>query len=139
MNQPVVRIRRIIKAERKKVFEAWTKPELMRNWFFVAPNWSASVSNELKVGGSYKIEMHSEEKNTFTQYGEYKEIKPPEKLVFTWNSSMIQNSLVTIEFKELGDTTELTLTHELLPTEDIRNKHEGGWNGCLDSLEKYLK
>ncbi len=52
---------------------------------------------------------------------------------------MIQNSLVTIEFKELGDATELTLTHEFLPTEDIRNKHEGGWNGCLDSLEKYLK
>ena len=139
MNQPVVRIRRVIKAKRKKVFEAWTKPELLRKWFFAAPNWSASVSNELKVGGSYKVDMHTAEKNTFSHYGEYKEIKPPGKLVFTWNSSMIQNSLVTIEFKELGDATELTLTHELLPTEDIRSKHEGGWNGCLDNLEKYLK
>ena len=139
MTQPVVKIRRVIKAKRKKVFEAWTKPELLRKWFFAAPNWSASVSNELKVGGSYKVDMHTEEKNTFSHYGEYKEIKPPEKLVFTWNSSMIQDSLVTIEFKELGDTTELTLTHELLPTEDIRSKHEGGWNGCLDNLEKYLK
>ena len=70
--------------------------------------------------------------------GEYLEIKPPEKLVFTWNSPAVQNTRVTVELKDLGDSTEIWLTHELLPTEEARKSHEGGWNGCMVKLERLL-
>lgn len=41
-------------------------------------------------------------------------------------------TLVTLEFHEQGDSTELVLNHELFPTEDLKEEHNKGWNGCLD-------
>jgi uncharacterized protein YndB with AHSA1/START domain len=45
-------------------------------------------------------------------------------------------SLVTVEFRDLGDSTEVVLTHELLPTQELREGVRMGWNGCFDMLER---
>jgi hypothetical protein len=45
---------------------------------------------------------------------------------------------VTVEFLDLGLSTEILLTHEHLPTTEQREKHEHGWTGCLQSLGNYL-
>ena len=147
-NPPALVIRRVIHAKRDKVFAAWTKPEIMSQWFFCRTG-SAVVTNDFRVGGSYKNLMTHEpeggkgsgcgsDSSTHMHSGEYLEIIPPEKLVFTWNSHVVQNSRVTVELKDLGDSTELTLTHELLETEELRQQHSGGWEGCLENLLNYL-
>jgi uncharacterized protein YndB with AHSA1/START domain len=71
--------------------------------------------------------------------GEYLEIKPPEKLVFTWNTQAVQNTRVTVELKDLGETTELWLTHELLHEEKQRAAHQGGWETCMAKLDAILQ
>ena len=71
--------------------------------------------------------------------GTYLEIKPPEKVVFSWICEPnVPDSIVTVEFRDLGQSTEIILTHERLPSVEERDKHSQGWNGCLDSLAKYL-
>lgn len=143
---PKLVIKKVISAKREDVFAAWTKPELMQRWF-CPPNWSAKTTNELKVGGSYSHNMISDGKtgsacnsdsNQHLHTGEYLEISPPEKLVFTWNSPSVKNTRVTIELREQGESTELTLTHELLETEELRNRHTEGWEACLANLLTFV-
>jgi len=146
-NVPKLVIKRVIPAKREEVFEAWTKPEIMQKWFFPG-TWSAKSSNDLRVGGCYSHNMISDGSNSGCDHGdsaednihagEYLEIVPPERLVFTWNSDIVKNSRVTVVLRDLGDSTELTLTHELLETEHLRSLHNGGWDACLENLLKYF-
>ena len=73
--------------------------------------------------------------------GTYREVRPPEKLVYTWRweaEPEYGETLVTVEFHDRGGSTEIVLTHELFPTEKARGEHERGWSGCCDKLAKIL-
>ena len=83
----------------------------------------------------------------YKQWIGYRELKPPEKLVLDWNwerfdtqgkSDGPHNSLVTVEFRDLGGSTEVVLTHDLLPTPELRDGVRRGWNGCFDMLERVV-
>lgn len=126
------------------MFDAWTKPEIMQQWFIPA-NGSAVTKNDLRVGGRYEHEMiqngsslcdgtENKPGTRYPHHGEYLEIKPPEKLVFTWNTNLVKDTRVTVEFRDLGESTELTLTHEFFPSEELRAGHDGGWTTCLNNL-----
>ncbi|MGH7699802.1 MAG: SRPBCC family protein [Gemmatimonadales bacterium] len=56
-------------------------------------------------------------------------------LVYTWfweTNVNMGETLVTVEFRDLGGRTEVVLTHELFPTEEDRENHEAGWAACGD-------
>ena len=129
-------VKKIIRAGRDEVFEAFTNPEIMTKWFFAGEDWTVDVSNVLRNGGSYRISMHVPDGKTHTMVGEYREITVPEKLVFTWNSEHVRNTIVTVTFRDLEGATEVAIIHELLPTEEMRNDHRRGWSGCLNNLDK---
>jgi len=132
-------IKKTFKVSKKQLFDAWTQPEMMEKWFFVGENWSAKSTTDLKVGGSYKNVMNTDEKETHEVYGTYKEVSPYDKLVFTWDSPMAAGTVVTLDFKEQGDGTELTLTHDLFKDTQSRDDHNKGWTGCLNNLEKFTQ
>ena len=136
-----VSVRRFLQARRERVFEAWTRPDLMARWFFPGENWSAAISSELRVGGRYEISMRDAEGGKHTQFGQYREIVPVSRLVFTWSCPelAVVDSVVTVELIDHGQRTELVLTHELPPDPKIRRGHEQGWQGCLGNLEKMLE
>ena len=72
--------------------------------------------------------------------GVYREVIPNERLVYTWawKSTPERESLVTVELREKGDATELTLTHERFADSEARDRHQEGWTGCLDRLQRAL-
>jgi uncharacterized protein YndB with AHSA1/START domain len=74
------------------------------------------------------------------QEGAYTSIEPDSRLVFTWTCLElgVADSVVTVELREVGGKTELTLSHELPDDADILREHEGGWKGCLESLAQYI-
>jgi len=129
-------VKRIINANREKVFEACSNPEIMQKWFFPSENWSAEVTNTFEVGGNYIIKMSEPSGEVYTHTGEYREIIPPEKIVFTWNSDLVKDALVSLTFTEVEEYTEITITHYLLPSKESRDKHKQGWIGCLNNLKK---
>ena len=73
-----------------------------------------------------------------TSCGVYREVVPNEKLVFTWawKSTPERESLVTVTFKPDGAGTLLTLLHEQFFDADARDRHQQGWAGAIDKLEK---
>ena len=125
-------------ASRERLFDAWTKPDEMARWFFVSADWRAEAEVDLRVGGQYRLTMFTDLGSELVQTGEYREISPPDRLVFTWNSHAVQDTLVTVEFAEVDGGTSLKLTHELLPNEELRDLHGDGWEGCLASLGTYV-
>jgi uncharacterized protein YndB with AHSA1/START domain len=135
-----VSVKRLLPADVGRVFEAWSSAEAMSRWFVVDPGWTVKATNDFRVGGKYRVEMRQNDGTVFLALGEYVEIAPPRKLVFTWGSALpvIERSLVTIELRQVGSGTELTLTHENLPDTDEGRAHSVGWEGTLSSLERYL-
>ena len=137
-----LQIKRTFQAPRERVFRAWTDRAELARWFAPSADYFTVVPElEFRVGGRYRVEMHHKDGNVHKVSGTYQEIKPPEKIVFTWRwdrDASLEDSLVTIEFHDLGNSTEMTLTHERLPNLEERDKHAHGWNGCIEQLANFL-
>lgn len=138
-------VNRTFNAPRERVFRAWTRAEEMDRWFAPAPGRSVKSSLDARVGGAYRIEMRNADGHVHVASGTYREVQPPERLVFTWNAvgapEPVENTLVTVEFFEAGDAgekTQVTLTHQNFQSADMRDRHQQGWTSCLVGLEKEL-
>jgi uncharacterized protein YndB with AHSA1/START domain len=141
----ILRLERTFNAPRQAVFEAWTNPEVLRRWWASQPGWQAADAEvDLRVGGRYRLSMHDpDSRATHTVVGEYREVSPPERLVYTWSwegdppeMDGSAHTLVTVEFVESGDLTIVLLAHEGFATDHARDQHSSGWNGCLDNLDR---
>ena len=140
-SEAVLSFQRTYAAPRERVFRAWTDPEEIKLWMAPGDDFTIPTAEvDLQIGGKYKIAMKSPDGNLNVVAGTYKEIRPPEKLVFTWTwiegGMDVGETLVTVEFREQGEKTEVSVTHDLLPTDEARQAHSDGWNGCLGRLEK---
>ena len=137
MNKVIVK--HIYQAKQETLFKFWTTPEFMQKFFDADCKEQRNVvvknvNVDLRVGGKHTVLMGGK---GHPHSGEYKEIIPYSKIVFTWSSPVVKDTLVTVEFKAIGDKTECTLTHELLPSEWIE-AHTGGWNQIFKHLEKAI-
>jgi uncharacterized protein YndB with AHSA1/START domain len=133
-----VRIQHSFAAKPEVVFKAWTTPALMRRWLDGGAEHPADVNvtsatSDLRVGGRFEVVMQGH----LLHHGEYRKIVPYSLLVFTWNSHVAQDSLVTVELKARGDHTDLTLTHERLAPDMVQAHHEG-WTRALGNLKHLL-
>ncbi len=137
MTQPLI-VERFLDADCETVFAAWTNPVLIARWFFVDPSWRAEVENELRVGGSYRLTMHTADGERHVMHGEYLEIERPRRVAFTWSSHVASNTRVVVELEPKGNGTQLRLTHYLPSSDEVRKAHEHGWMGCLGNLEHLL-
>jgi len=136
--------RRIIRAAPAQVFRAWTEPALLTGWFAVAEGYTTPVAEvDLRVGGRYRLGMQPPgTAQVDVAAGEYQDIAPPDRLVFTWQwegaPAGAPVTLVTVLFKAHAVGTELILTHERFGSAASRDQHAAGWQGCLDQLERLL-
>lgn len=142
-------IRRILPSSREKVFAAWTKKELLEQWMCkdVPTHHAEYVELDVRPGGGYVIEIKLPKGEMYRGHGIFREVRPPEKLAFTWFWEQVpeakgpiqqHESLVTVELFEQGSSTEIVLTHELLESAAERESSRRGWEGCLDVLARVL-
>jgi uncharacterized protein YndB with AHSA1/START domain len=140
-SEGTLRVRRIFNATRDAVFRAWTDPRALVQWWMPKDGFSVpSAHVDLRVGGRYRVAMRNPAGEVFHLSGTYREVAPPARLVYTWNwedTTGMGETLVTVEFRDLGATTEVVLTHEL-PDAEQRDRHGVGWGGCLDRLAVVL-
>jgi|SRR5579863_8040554 len=137
------RLSRVVNAPSERVFAAWTKPEALKRWWGPPGFTTPSAEVDLRIGGAYKLAMKSPDGETHVVFGTFIEIEAPKKLAYTWaweedDGAPSHESVVTVEFKPKGATTEIVLTHERLANAESRDKHIDGWNGCFDHLEQVL-
>jgi uncharacterized protein YndB with AHSA1/START domain len=137
--KPSLTIKRRFNAPPAKVYAAWTDPQMIARWFGPAGVERVEADSDLRIGGHYSIVMHVPG-DRHDVLGVYREIVPNQKLVYTWawKSTPERDSLVTVTFKPDGEGTMLTLLHEHFFDADARDRHQHGWAGAIDKLEKLL-
>jgi uncharacterized protein YndB with AHSA1/START domain len=136
-----LQIRRIYPQPVAAVYAAFSNPEEMKHWMGPSDDFGeAEVTMDVRVGGCYRIIMRAPDGEVHRVGGVFREIVPNRKLVYSWawESTPERESLVTLEFKPAGQGTELLLTHQRFADTEARDKHQYGWNGCLDRLGRYL-
>ena len=136
--KPSLTLKRRLKAAPDKVFAAWTDPEKVKRWMGPDEATAVAVECEARAGGHYRWVMQNMAGEIHDVSGVYREFVPNEKLVFTWawKSTPERQSLVTVLLKPDGDGTLLTLIHEQFFDEEARDRHQQGWSGALDKMEK---
>src|SRR5208282_1297287 len=77
---------RMLNAPPELAFQAWTSPEYIQQWMRPEPGMVVPLAiMDLRVGGKYRIQMKMPDGEYFTAAGEFREVKPPERLVYTWD------------------------------------------------------
>lgn len=133
----VLEVRRTIRAPQQRVFDAWTKAEELKRWHVGGATVITSASTDVRVGGAWSLLMRNQAGEDHWVRGEYREVDPPKRLVYTWNwdtPDRVKNTLVTVEFRAAGDATEVVVRHEGFADEMQRVMHEAGWNAGLANL-----
>jgi uncharacterized protein YndB with AHSA1/START domain len=136
-------VERTFAAPPTRVFAAWSDPELLRRWWAAAPGWATpEVEVDLRVGGRYRLSMRDPEAPApYTVVGEYLEIDPPRRLVYTWawetpgapDGDAV--STVSVDFEEAEGGTRVVLTHRGLADADSVERHDHGWRAVLANLD----
>jgi uncharacterized protein YndB with AHSA1/START domain len=140
----VLRMERTFSAAAEAVFDAWTRAEILRRWWSPGPDWEAPIAEaDVRVGGRLRIVMRSPQGEEFGGGGEYIEVTPPERLVFTWtwdgHVGHEGSQLIEVEFDDHGDgTTTVVVTNRGIRDQESRESHREGWQGSLANLERVL-
>jgi uncharacterized protein YndB with AHSA1/START domain len=133
------------------VWNAWTQPEQIKQWLRLGEGMTAeSVKMDLRVGGKFRIQLKRPDGEFFTAAGTFLEVKPLERLVYTWDWEKDgggnefgelegNETQVTVEFRTLGKRTQLVLTHERFASPESRDRHEGGWQSWIASLAQFIE
>ncbi|RJE83640.1 SRPBCC domain-containing protein [Paenibacillus sp. 1011MAR3C5] len=103
-----------------KLFEAWTKPEMMRKWLMTTADTNKSAKCEPHVGGTWEI-ISIREGKEYLATGRYVEVEPPVKLVFTFKMPQFSDAedTITVEIKPNAQGCEMVFTqHIYVPHED---------------------
>ena len=134
-------ISRVIEAPRDRVYAAWTDPEQLKQWFGPENVKTRELVADARVGGTFRWDIINSEGEEMTMRGEFRELQPDKKIVFTWQWEDDEDwknhtSIVTVDLCDRDGGTELRLTHEQLPNEESRDGHTRGWESALDKLER---
>jgi uncharacterized protein YndB with AHSA1/START domain len=130
-------VTRTIDGPARLVYQAWTTPELMRQWWTPEsfPISLLTCEMDVRVGGGYRLTFGYED-STFEFYGRYLEVTPPSRLVWT-NDEGEGETITTVTFEEVDGRTSLRI-HDLYPSKDALDAAiaSGSTSGMPESLEQ---
>ena len=136
-------VTRVFEAPRRLVFRAWVEPEHAARWWGPQGFTTLACEMDVRPGGAWRRRMRSPEGTVHVKRGVYREVAPPERLVFTYADEdalgrIGHETLVTVTFAEEGGKTRLTLRQAVFDSVEARDAHEGGWTSCLERFAAYL-
>ena len=136
-------VTRTINGPARIVFEAWTKPELLKLWW--APKSTGvsllSCEADVRVGGRYRLEFaHGDSQSAF--FGTYKEVTPHSRLVWTNDEAGDAGQVSTVTFEEKAGKT-LVVLHDLYPSKEaldgaLASGSTGGMGETFEQLDELL-
>ncbi|MFE4712657.1 SRPBCC domain-containing protein [Paenibacillus sp. NPDC056722] len=134
----VLTLQHVYNASKERVFLAWTKKEQLEQWWGLVGFTTTIEQMDVTVGGKYRFHMQAPNGGmVFTLEGRYVEIVQNEKLAFTWKwmneGDEAEETLVTIDFVEKDNTTELAITHSAFSKMNVVKRHNNNWNNALEN------
>ncbi len=141
--QHTLTLSRVFAAPRERVYRAFSDGADVARWF--GPQGFACTVFEFdcRPGGRYRLEMCAPDGGVYPLSGRFREVVRPERLIYTWvwggeGGMAGVETLVALEFRDLGGDTEVHLTHSLLPSAAQVDGHRGGWTGSFEDLAAIL-
>ena len=118
----VLSMARRFNASEKEVYEAWTNPQLMKKWLFTAEDTNQVAVNSLRAGGSWEI-VDRRDNTDYRAIGEYLELKPPHKLMFSFKMPQFNDleDRITVWISMVQNACEMAFVQEIVVP------HEEGW------------
>jgi uncharacterized protein YndB with AHSA1/START domain len=137
-------VTRSINGPARIVFEAWTKPELLRRWW-VPKSFGLSLLSceaDVRVGGTYRLVISHGGSEPMAFFGRYLEVMPHSRLVWTNEEGADGETITTVTFEEKGGKT-LLVVHDLYPSKEaldraIASGATSGMPETLDQLDELL-
>ena len=139
-------VTRTVNGPARIVFEAWTKPELLRQWWVPKSTGLSLLSCEMdvRVGGRYRLVFSLEGSEPMAFFGRYLEVTPCSRLVWTNEEGGDAGQVTTVTFEERGGKTLLVL-HELYPSKEALDAArasgvdaEAGTLETFDQLDEFV-
>ena len=130
-----------------RVFQAWTDPDIVMKWFGRAPNSLHSATIDLRQGGAWRFLKSSDVEKSVGFEGEYIDIEPGQRLVFTWSHVIAYASgkreatpysQVEVIFTAKGTGTDVRLVHSAVHSEEARRGFGGGWEIAFNTMSALL-
>jgi uncharacterized protein YndB with AHSA1/START domain len=145
--EQVLVIERAFQAPRELVWEAFTKPEHLRNWMGPRHYPAVQFDADVRPGGKWRGRLRAiDDSRDLWQGGMFHEVVRPERLVYTfqWDKHDEQDvtfeTLITITFEEIDEDETLMKFHQAtFNTESNRNGHNEGWTSAFDRLDELLE
>ncbi|WP_428662992.1 SRPBCC family protein [Reyranella sp.] len=124
-------VTRTFDAPARLVFDAWTRPELFRQWW--APKSSPvpllSCEMDVRTGGGYRLAFGQDAANSMAFFGRYLDVSPPARLVWT-NEESTDAAVTTVTFEEGEGRTRLVL-QERYPSKQAVDEACAGMEGAM--------
>lgn len=131
-----LKLNHLYNASKERVFLAWTREEQLKQWWGLTGFTTTIGLMDVSVGGKYLFHMQAPNGKVHTVEGRYVEIVPNEKLSFTWKwvneGDGSEETLVTIDFIDKDNKTELVITHANFTTEKLAKRHNNSWTNSLE-------
>jgi uncharacterized protein YndB with AHSA1/START domain len=131
-----IRIERVLPATIGRVYDAWTRAELLAQWYCPNPQLELKVRADVRAGGDYVVEM-----GPHVVRGTYLEVQPPHRLVFSWkwDGTDDEPTRVEVELTEVADGTRMLLSHTGFANPEDAANHQLGWDPELTRLSVLLR
>ena len=150
----VLTMARRFQANSNDVYKAWTKPELMKKWLFSSYATNQVARNEFHIGGKWEIVDRRDGKE-YRATGEYLEIDPPHRLVFSFEMPQYNDleDRIIVWVSPVQDACEMTFKQEIVvpheddwTEEDLQNAmqdfsgaSEEGWDRMFENLKQLVE
>ena len=128
-------VTRTFDAPARLVFEAWTRPELLKLWWVPKSMDMSLLSCEadVRVGGTYRFVFGHDASETVAFFGRYLEVTPPSRLVWTNEEGEGGEAVTTVTFEEKAGQTLLVL-HERHPSKEAVDGAIGFGEGLRETF-----
>lgn len=129
----------------ERLYQAWTSPEELKQWWHPMGNQLTDVQNDLTPGGTVRYLFNTGiEGEQIEISGQYEKVEPAKQLVYGWNWHLPQQPVgngtykLTIGFEPAGGGSRLTVLQENLGSEEAVQPHQDGWEKALQDLGAFL-
>jgi uncharacterized protein YndB with AHSA1/START domain len=133
-----IRVERSIKATPAEIFDAWLDPNCAGSpWNGV----DKAILQPMVDGLFYRMHMSDDGEYELAHYGRFITLERPRRMKYAWVSQHTRGleSLVSIDFREKGGTTQVVLVHENLPDDEMGRMHAQGWEHYLAQIGNTLE
>jgi uncharacterized protein YndB with AHSA1/START domain len=135
----ILEFSRIFDAPRELVWRLWSEPEHMIRWHGPEGYWLKDCHIDFRVGGKWSRTMSRAADHAHRIYGEYLEIREPERLRFTYiNDFDGHEMVVTLDFEDADGKTRMRFHQAPFISVEERDSHGWGWGSGFDLLASYL-